>query len=191
METENKSRKAKKKDLIAEIKIPEGLSVSIDKGILTLKGRKGEVKKDFSDKKITVESKNDLIILKAGKFSKVKKKLIKSYAAHIKNMIKGSLEGHKYMLKICSGHFPMNVSVNKDELTVKNFLGEKVPRVLKLKEGAAVKVEGDKISVESASKEIAGQISADIEQLTRRTRYDLRIFQDGIYITDKDGKEVR
>ena len=140
---------------------------------------------------MAIESKNDSIILKAGKFSKVKKKLINSYAAHVKNMIKGGLEGHKYMLKICSGHFPMNVSVNKNEFTVKNFLGEKVPRVLKLKEGATVKVEGDKIIVESASKETAGQISADIEQLTRRTRYDLRVFQDGIYITDKDGKEIR
>ena len=191
METEKKGKQAKKKDLIAEIRMPEGLSVNIVKGILTLKGQKGEVKKDFPDKKITMESKGNLIILKAGRFSKVKKKIIKSYAAHIKNMIRGSLEGHKYMLKICSGHFPMNVSVNKNELTVKNFLGEKVPRVLKLKEGAAVKVEGDKISVESASKETAGQISADIEQLTRRTRYDLRIFQDGIYIINKDGKEVR
>lgn len=191
METEKKSKQSKKKDLIAEIRIPEGLSINVDKGVLTLKGLKGEVKKNFSDKKITVESKNDLIILKAGKFSKVKKKIIRSYAAHIKNMIKGSLEGHKYMLKICSGHFPMNVSINKNELTVKNFLGEKVPRVLRLKEGAAVKVEGDKIIVESTSKETAGQISADIEQLTRRTRYDLRVFQDGIYIIDKDGKEIR
>lgn len=190
METGKEGRKAKK-DLIVEIKVPEGLSVNIDKGILTLKGRKGEVKKDFSDKKIMIESKNGLIVLKAGKFSKVKKKLIKSYAAHIKNMVKGGLEGHKYMLKICSGHFPMNVSVNKNELTVKNFLGEKVPRVLKIKEGATVKVEGDKISVESASKEIAGQISADIEQLTRRTGYDLRVFQDGLYIISKDGKEIK
>ena len=191
METENKGKQPKKKDLIAEIKVPEGLSINVDKGVLTLKSRKGEVKKAFTDKKITIESKNDSIILKAGKFSKVKKKIIKSYAAHIKNMLKGSLEGHKYMLKICSGHFPMNVSVNKSELTVKNFLGEKVPRILKLKEGATVKVEGDKIVVESASKETAGQISADIEQLTRRTGYDLRIFQDGIYIIDKDGKEIR
>lgn len=191
MKTEKKSRQAKKKDLIAEIRIPEGLSINVDNGMLTLKGKKGEVKKDFPDKKITVESRDNSIILKAGRFSKVKKKIIRSYAAHIKNMIRGGMEGHKYMLKICSGHFPMNVSVNKSELTVKNFLGEKVPRVLKLKEGAAVKVEGDKISVESASKEIAGQISADIEQLTRRTRYDLRIFQDGIYIINKDGKEVR
>jgi ribosomal protein L6P/L9E len=31
------------------------------------------------------------------------------------------------------------------------------------------------------------QVSADIENLVRRTDYDRRVFQDGIYITEKDG----
>ena len=95
------------------------------------------------------------------------------------------------MLKICSGHFPINVSVNNNMLIVKNFLGEKVPRTIKLKPGADVRVEGDLIVVESPSKEIAGQVSADIELLARRTHYDLRIFQDGLWIINKDGKEIK
>ena len=82
------------------------------------------------------------------------------------------------------------MTINNSELIVKNFLGEKVPRTLKLKPGAEVKVEGDLIVVESPSKEIAGQVSADIEQLTRRTGYDSRIFQDGIWIVSKGDKEV-
>ena len=85
----------------------------------------------------------------------------------------------------------MNVSVNNNELIVKNFLGEKVPRTLKLKPGATVKVEGDSITVESPVKEIAGQVSADIELLTRRTGYDSRIFQDGCWIIMKDNKEIK
>ena len=92
---------------------------------------------------------------------------------------------------ICSGHFPMNVNVANNKLTVKNLLGEKVPRVLQLKEGADVKVEGDIIYVTSINKEIAGQVSADIEQLTRRPGYDGRVFQDGIYLINRDGKELR
>ena len=70
-----------------------------------------------------------------------------TFKAHIKNMIKGITEGHIYKLKVCSGHFPMNVSVNKDKLIVNNFLGEKTPRELNLKEGVAVKLEGDIILV--------------------------------------------
>ncbi len=62
---------------------------------------------------------------------------------------------------------------------------------MKLKEGVSIKVEGDMINVESIDKGLAGQTAADIEQLTRRTNYDTRIFQDGIYIINKDGKEIK
>lgn len=181
---------AKNKNLIIEIKLLEKINAQLDGITLILKGPGGEIKREFRDKKIKIIHKDDSITLKAEKFSKVAKKLIKSYEAHIRNMIRGCTEAHKYTLKICSGHFPMNASVSNNQFIVKNFLGEKVPRTLKIKSDASVKVEGDLILVESASKEIAGQVSADIEQLTRRTGYDTRIFQDGIWIVTKDGKEM-
>ena len=60
-----------------------------------------------------------------------------------------------------------------------------------LKPGASVKVEGDLVVVESTSKELAGQVSADIETLTKRNGYDGRIFQDGLWIVTKDNKELK
>ena len=85
----------------------------------------------------------------------------------------------------------MTVTISDNKLHVKNFLGEKVPRVLNLKEGTTVKVDGALIHVTSSSKELAGQVSGDIEQLTRRPGFDTRVFQDGIYIINKDGKELK
>ena len=82
----------------------------------------------------------------------------------------------------------MNVSVSESEFKIKNFLGEKVPRIVKLRYGVSVKIDGNIISVEGADKEKVGQVAADIEQKTRRPGFDKRIFQDGIYITDKAGK---
>ena len=76
------------------------------------------------------------------------------------------------------------------EVIVKNFFGERAPRILKLKSDVTAKVEGSEIIIESTNKEIAGQVAADIEQLTRITNKDKRIFQDGIYITEKDGKKI-
>ena len=186
-----KNKKSKSKGLSIEIKLPDNVNAQLDGSILSLKGPKGEVKRDFSEKSITIGYKDGIVSLKTAKSNKINKKIVKSYAAHVKNMTKGCLEGHKYMLKICSGHFPINVSVNNNMLIVKNFLGEKVPRTIKLKPGADVRVEGDLIVVESPSKEIAGQVSADIELLARRTHYDLRIFQDGLWIINKDGKEIK
>jgi large subunit ribosomal protein L6 len=84
----------------------------------------------------------------------------------------------------------MNVSVSGDTFAIKNFLGEKVPRTLKIKEGVTVKVEGTDVTVESTDIEKAGQVAADIEQLTRITNRDIRIFQDGIYIVEKSRKPL-
>jgi large subunit ribosomal protein L6 len=184
-------KKIKGKGLTTEIKLPKDVQIQLDKRILILKGPKGEVKRSLLDKNIEIGHKEGTIILKAHKFIRKNKKLVKSSVAHIRNMIRGCVEGHKYALKICSGHFPMNVSVNNNQLIIKNFLGEKVPRTLDLKSGANVKVENDLVIVESTSKEIAGQVSADIETLTRRTGYDGRIFQDGLWIVTKDNKEVK
>lgn len=180
-----------KKKIEERIVLPDNVSASLNDDILIVKGQKGELKKEFKNPYISLELKNNEIFFKAKRNTKREKKNIGSFVAHVKNIIKGITEGHKYVLKICSGHFPMNVSVSNDEFVIKNFLGEKTPRVLKLKKGVSVKVENDQVIVESTNKELAGQVSADIEQLTRRTRYDNRIFQDGIYLVNRDGKELK
>ncbi len=178
------------KQLKAEIAIPQGVTVTVHNGVVKAAGKKGESSRDFTSKQVRVESKDGKILINADTNNRNNKKQLKTMAAHIKNMIRGVAEGHTYTLKICSGHFPMTVAVAKDQFSVKNFLGEKIPRTLHIKQGASVKVEGDKVTVESASLEIAGQVSADIENLTKRAGFDTRIFQDGIYIINKDGQDV-
>ena len=123
--------------------------------------------------------------------SKKEKAVVLAYKSHILNSVGGCKKPYVYKLKICSGHFPMNVSVQGREFMVKNFLGEKFPRKLHLKENVDVKVDGEIITVESNYKERAGQTAADIEQLTKIRGRDLRIFQDGIWIINKDGKELK
>ena len=184
-------RTKRKGKITREIELPINVDASINGQILLIKGPKGEVKKEINQHNILLEAGNKKITLESKRETKKDKKIIGSLTAHIKNMVKGSMYNHAYTLKICSGHFPMNVSVSSSKLVVKNFLGEKVPRVLHLKHGADVKVEGDLIHVTSLNKEIAWQTSADIEQLTRRPGYDTRIFQDGIYIINKDGKDIK
>lgn len=186
-----KEKIKRKEKITKEIEIPDTTSAYVSGQFLLIKGPKGEVKKEFKKHNISIKLENKKIVLECGKGTKKYKKVVGSLTAHIKNMIRGSLQNHVYILKICAGHFPMNVSVSGNKLIVKNFLGEKVPRILLLKNGADVKVENDLVYVTSPNKEIAGQVSADIEQLTRRPGYDTRIFQDGIYIINKSGKELK
>jgi len=182
--------KDKSEGIGIEIELGDKVEAKIEGSILSLKGPKGEITRDFLNKDIAFKLNDKKILLKAFKLNKRSKKLVKSMASHIRNMVQGCIEGYKYCLKICSGHFPMNVSVANNQIIIKNFLGEKVPRTLKLKSGAQVKVEGELVVVESVDKELAGQVSADIEELTKRSGYDGRIFQDGIWIISKDGSGV-
>ncbi|MBI4452640.1 50S ribosomal protein L6 [Candidatus Woesearchaeota archaeon] len=184
-------QKTKKTGLAEEIEMPNGVTASLSGQFLLIKGPAGEVKRSLTQQKVKIKTENGRILFEAKRATKKDKKLLGSLRAHVKNMVRGSVQAHTYILKICAGHFPVTATVSGNKLTVKNFFGEKVPRILQLKEGANVKIEGSMIYVTSPNKEIAGQVSADIEQLTRRPGFDLRVFQDGIYIINKDGKELK
>lgn len=174
-----------------QVEIPEGVEARVENRVLMVKGAKGENKRKIVNPNLNFEVKDNKMIIKADKDTKREKKLVNTFRAHVTNLFQGASEGHKYVLKICSSHFPMNVTVNNNVLTIKNFIGEKYPRNLPIKEGVKVNVEGDLINVEGVDKELVGMAASDIEKLTKRPGFDTRIFQDGIYIINKDGKEIK
>lgn len=172
------------------IEIPQGVQFDVVNNTVKLKGPKGEMTREFKSLKVKIGKSENKVIVFADNATKKEKKMIGSFVAHIRNMVKGANESHIYKMKICSGHFPMNVSISGKDFTVKNFLGEKIPRILKLRDGVTVKMDGQDITVESNNKELAGQTAADIEKLTIIKGRDKRVFQDGIYIINKDGKDM-
>lgn len=173
------------------VDIQEGCQVSYENKIITIKGEKGEVSRRLFDPLISLKIVDNKIVLSTKNLTKNKKKVLNTFKAHIINIFNGVKRGHVYKLKICSGHFPMTVGVNDKTFEIKNFIGEKVPRRAQIIEGTDVKVDGTEIVVESINKEKAGQMAATIEQMTRRPGFDKRIFQDGIYLIEKDGKLIK
>ena len=101
--------------------IPEGINLSYEGGIVKVTGPKGEVTKKLFYPGILIEVIDDAVVISYKNATKREKKMIYTYTAHIKNMFKGVTNGHKYELKVCSGHFPMNVAISGDTLTVKNL----------------------------------------------------------------------
>lgn len=169
---------------------PEGVSATFADGVLTVTGPKGSVTRHIHTPKILVKVESDGVTFTAPVFTKREKKMMQTFLAHFRNACKGVIEGHTYKLRVCSGHFPMNVSVKGQNFEVKNFIGEAVPRNYVFSSDVEVKLEGDIITVSGVNKELVAQTAASIEQLTRRNGFDRRIFQDGIYITEKDGKSL-
>jgi large subunit ribosomal protein L6 len=180
-----------KQDLIEEIEIPQGVTLTVDKGIFTAKGKAGELSRKIHNPKINHEVKDGKVILKADNATKTEKKIIKTFSKHIQNLLTGANEKFVYKLKICSGHFPMSATVKGDKFEIKNFIGEAKPRQKPIPKGVDVKVNGEIIVIESSDKELAGQTATLIESMTRRSGFDKRIFQDGIYLIEKNGKEIK
>lgn len=174
-----------KTDISQEIEIPEKTEVSINKGIVTVKGPKGETSKDIITKRVNVEVKDKKIVLSSKKATQREKRIMLTIKSHISNMVSGVNDPYIYNLKICSSHFPMTASFNNNVFEIKNFYGESKPRKVKINEKVNVKLEGEIITVECVDKELAGQAAASMEQLCRITNKDRRIFQDGVYITSK------
>jgi len=180
-----------KLDIIQEINIPEGIEISKDGHLIKVKGPKGEVSKKLAGARIDISLDKNSVKIISKKASKREKKLIYTFKAHINNMIKGVTDAFVYKLKICPGHFPMNVSMDKDVFTIKNFFGEKTPRKLKINPKVKVKIDSKDVYVEGIDKELTAQTAASIEMLTKIKNRDRRIFQDGIYIVSKAGKEIK
>ncbi len=179
-----------KKEMKSEVKIPAGTTVTVEKGIVTVKGSKGDVSKNMLNPSVDIKVEGNKIIFQAKKSTRKEKKMIGTYEAHAANMIRTANEGVVYKMKICSGHFPMNAALAGNEFVIKNFLGEKFPRKIKITKGVTIKVDGMDVTIEGIDKEAVGQTAASIEKLTKIRGRDKRIFQDGIYIIEKDGKKI-
>ncbi len=189
--SKSEAKETGRKMFAEEIALPQGVTATISGRLLAIKGPKGETVKEIKGPNIVTSIEDGKVVLASETRSKSEKKVIGSLRAHVVNMVSGVTDGHVYRLKICFTHFPITATVSGRKFVVKNFLGERTPRELVLLEDVKVKVEGADVVVESASRESSGQTAASIEQLTKRANYDKRVFADGIYITVKDGKDVK
>ena len=173
-----------------KIEIPEGVEFNLEASTVTVKAESGEVTKEFKMPRFKFAKEGNALVISCPKYGIYDKRNHHTIKAHINNMVKGAKEGYTYLLKICSSHFPMNVSLNGNKFVVKNLFGEKVPRELIIKEGAKVVIKESIIEVTGTDLEKVSMVAAEIEKLTRISNRDRRIFQDGIYITHKAGKQV-
>lgn len=179
-----------KKALEQKIEIPKGVEVNIDGDEVSVKGSEGEIKKKFDLGKLNIKKENNEIVISNDKATKREKRMMNTIASHIRNMIKGVQEKFEYRLKACFSHFPINIKTEGKKVVIKNFLGEKVERKAEIPGGVDIEVKGQEIIIKSVNKELAGQAAANLEKATKIKGRDRRIFQDGIFMTNKAGKEI-
>ncbi len=171
------------------IEIPNDVEVKIQEKKVIVKGKKGEIEKDFFNpvynKFIKMNVNNNVFEVESITDKRDIKALVGTIESHVKNMIKGVSEGYTCIMKIHYLHFPINVSVKGDEVHIKNFLGEKGDRIAKIVGGVKVNAGKDEIVITGINKEDVGQTAANIEQACFVKNKDRRVFQDGIFIYKK------
>jgi large subunit ribosomal protein L6 len=177
-----------------EVDLVAGIEVEARGRTITVKGGRGELTRRFREDFISFKPHDGKVKIRAkSKRLPLRKQMaiMGTIRGHIRNMMKGVTEGFTYRLRIVYSHFPMKAQVKGAEFVVDNFLGEKCPRRTNILDGVSVSVKGNEVVVEGIDKEKVSQTAANIEQLTKIKNLDPRIFQDGIYIIDKDGRPVK
>lgn len=171
-----------------EIPIPQGVTVTISGRNVSVKGPKGEQSREFENNSIEISQSGTNVVLSCKMPKRKQKAMIGTTAGHIKNLMRGVKDGFTYHMKVYYSHFPMNISVQGDKVIIKNFLGEKYPRESQIVGKTKVTVKGQDITIEGINREDVGQTAANLQLATRVGRKDPRVFQDGIFISDKGEK---
>jgi large subunit ribosomal protein L6 len=169
------------------IEIPDGVQAAVQGRTVSVKGPKGQQSRTFPVSHILIAKEGNSITLTAELPRRKDSALLGTFRGHIRNMVTGVTSGFVYKMKIVYSHFPVKAAAKGEIFQIDNFLGEKHPRTAKIIGDTKVTVKGDEVILEGSNKEHVGQSAANIEQATRIKGYDLRVFQDGIYIVSKGG----
>jgi len=185
-----------------ELEIPADVSAEMDHLDLTIEGTNGSVTRRlwYPDVDVTVESVPtesergedgetvEAVVIESEETDAKTNSTIGTFDSHVRNMFHGVTEGWEYEMEVFYSHFPMQVRAEDGEVVIENFLGEKAPRRTPVHGDTEVDVDGEEVTLSGPDIEAVGQTAADIEQLTRVTEKDVRVFQDGVYITAKPNR---
>lgn len=174
------------------------VEVEIKARCVTVKGPRGTLTRDFKhvdmdlqliggvDEETGVEKK----FVRVDLWFATRKQLacVRTICSHVDNMFVGVTQGFLYKMRFVYSHFPINVTLTNGYVEIRNFLGEKRVRKVKLVEGVEyVRTANVKDQIELSGNDIAvvSLVAAQIQQATNIRNKDLRKFLDGIYVSEK------
>merc|ERR1712141_763223 len=171
--------------------IPPGVEATVKSRKVIVKGPRGTLRRHFRHLAVDIkkQGKNKIIV---EKWFGIKRELaaVRTVCSHIQNMFKGVIKGYKYKMRSVYAHFPINVAIadNNTTVDVRNFLGEKFNRTVKMLPGVACvssTAQKDELILEGNDIELVSRSAALIQQCTTVKKKDIRKFLDGIYVSEK------
>lgn len=168
--------------------IPENVTVSVNDGVVNVKGAKGELNLTL-DKRINVEVKEGAVVVTRINETIPAKKMHGTTNANIRNMMIGVSEGFSKSLEIIGVGYRFNMK--GDTLVV--HAGKSHVDELKTPEGLKLELKGNNnVTVSGIDKQKVGEFAANIRKVRKPEPYKGKgIRYVGEYIRRKEGKKAK
>lgn len=178
-----------------ELDIPEGVTVEIKARIIKVTGPRGSLTKavrhiDMDIRVVKAGKDKNKVTLAVWQGGRKHVACLRTIRSLINNMIIGVTKGFLYKMRAVYAHFPINCTVEEDGklLIIRNFLGEKTARRVKMLEGVTVsesKAQKDELILDGNDVHNVSQSAASIQGSCRVRNKDIRKFLDGVYVSDR------
>lgn len=155
----------------APINVPEGVSITVDKNVVNVKGPKGELSQQI-DPDITCKVEDGVLTVERPTEQKRHKSLHGLYRSLVNNMVEGVSNGFKKEMELVGVGYKAAVQNNVLELNLgySHSIYFAVPEEIKVS-AETEKGKNPKVTVEGIDKQLVGQISAKIKSLRKVEPY--------------------
>ena len=170
-----------------KIVIPEGVTVTVDNNVVTVKGPKGELSLEINRDITVTVNENELTVSRPNDL-KIMKSLHGTTNANIKNMIVGVSEGYKSELEIVGVGYRFQVQGSKVNVNAgySHPVVVDVPGDLKVEQ-----VNATEIAISGIDKQKVSEFAANIRKIRKPEPYKGKgIRYKGEHIRRKEGKKA-
>jgi len=164
-----------------EIEIPKDVNVKLKGRMLQVQGPLGKTHKSFRKIPVIIEIIENKINLKATGTRKKHYAILNTTRSLIRTLCEGVVDGYTIKMKIVYSHFPITVTVEGKKVLIKNFSGERAPRISMIRGDTKIVVKGDDIIITGPVLTDVSQTAANIQLKSKVKNKDHRVFLDGIY----------
>ena len=171
--------------LATELEIPEGVTVTYNRPMITVQGPLGKTWKSFKKIPVTINVTDGKVLFKAQGTRDKSRSIMNTARSLIRNLCEGVVEGYTIKMKIVFAHFPITVKVDGKNIIIENFQGERAPRKTVIVGNTKVVPKGEDVILTGEVWTDITQTAANIELKTKVKNKDHRVFLDGIYVFEK------
>jgi large subunit ribosomal protein L9e len=173
-------------------KFPEDIKATAKAGVITIKGRRGELTKDLSHLKLDfeIDEKENELVARCWFGNRKLLARVGTLMGLVKNMVIGVTNGYLFKMRYVYSHFPIQGKCEDDKsaFSFTHFMGQKEKKQVVAPKGVTIEMskdQKDEIIIQGNDLEAVSLVCGQIHQLTRIKNKDLRKFLDGIYVSER------